>query len=115
MTDRELLELAAKAAGVAIFGIDEKYGAYIERACQSGPSYWNPLTNRLDAFSLMVKLGMDVSVCRMTSRVLVTAERHIGDGSDSVGCQEEGQADQADQLTMRSITRCAAEVGRAMG
>jgi hypothetical protein len=51
MTDKELLELAAKAAGIEVTpnlnGWEEKY-----------PMGWNPLTDDGDALRLAVKLGI---------------------------------------------------------
>lgn len=47
MTDRELLELAAKAAGVDYKGWDREWT-------------WNPLTDDGDALRLAVKLRIDV-------------------------------------------------------
>lgn len=60
MTDRELLELAAKAAGFL-------HPAYMQRGSgvvgiNQGPSsaLWNPLTDDGDAFRLALKLGITV-------------------------------------------------------
>lgn len=58
MTDKELLEAAAKAAGLE-YAFDA-----------SGPNikefgrwrWWNPLVDSADAFHLAVKLGMEVAV-----------------------------------------------------
>ena len=44
-TDRELLELAAKAAGIRT---------------TEGNDYWNPLEDDGDAFRLAVKLGLKI-------------------------------------------------------
>lgn len=57
MTDRELLEAAAKAADLTI-GWDAR-GAYIvEHGVSGAGDVWNPLTNDGDAFRLLVRLGM---------------------------------------------------------
>ena len=58
MTDRELLELAAKAADVAMLGWNdggEPYSGGIGSILPSG-RVWNPLADDGDAFRLMVKL-----------------------------------------------------------
>ena len=49
MTDRELLEDAAKAAGLYLdFDLDN--GRPAIRDMKGGASWWNPLTNSGDAF-----------------------------------------------------------------
>jgi hypothetical protein len=64
MTDRELLERAAKAAGfeTAEFqnwpGMDVRHG--FTEAIWNGEQYWNPLTDDGDALRLAVKLRMEV-------------------------------------------------------
>ena len=67
MTDRELLELAAKAAAAAGMAIiDSEAGPQIlERTSSDGTEcyrIWNPLTDDGDALRLAVKLRM----CLMT-------------------------------------------------
>lgn len=65
MSDRELLELAAKAAGI-VLEYEEETDRYFYRRnpydlIRNGQSlkvFWNPLTNDADAFQLMVKLGL---------------------------------------------------------
>lgn len=67
MTDRDLLELAAKAAGIDHYiwvdhVIDYDSPHYRQAAIQKGSSAdtWNPLTDDGDALRLAVRLGMDV-------------------------------------------------------
>lgn len=68
MNDRELLELAANAAGYKTIkyidmrsnGLDVRYG--IDEAIWNGDNYWNPLIDDGDALSLAVKLRLVVSV-----------------------------------------------------
>lgn len=61
MTDRELLELAAKAAGIVI-GWDAA-GAYQVLPGVSGSDVrWNPLEDDGAALRLAVKLHMDIEV-----------------------------------------------------
>ena len=106
MTDRELLELAAKAAGLvgyehsAING--HEYMAFDVGGSQS--DYWSPLTDDGDAFRLAVKLRMDVyhlaaSVCT-----------DVCDFPDFL--QFNGPDPYA--TTRRAIVGLAAEIGRAM-
>ena len=59
-TDRELLKLAAKAAGIAV---DWRKG--VDCLCYSGSPYneaWNPLEDDGDALRLAVDLQLDVYV-----------------------------------------------------
>lgn len=57
MTDRELLKLAAKAAGITLSRWGKTDGAFID----SGSS-WSPLTNDGDALRLAVKLDIHISL-----------------------------------------------------
>lgn len=52
MTDKDLLELAAKAAGIDVEWFEEPYG----NCFVLGDKKWNPLTDDGDAFRLAVKL-----------------------------------------------------------
>jgi hypothetical protein len=55
MTDRELLELAAKAAGIEVFTGEHDDGLH-----DVDGFAWNPLTNDGDALRLAVRTGMDI-------------------------------------------------------
>lgn len=52
MDDKQLLELAAKAAGINLSGGVDEHGAYEEN--------WNPLNFNDDAFKLAVHLSMSI-------------------------------------------------------
>lgn len=98
MTDRELLEYAAKAAGIQIVGpvenfivqFDERHkGGFIVRNDRGGDSCWNPLGEDGDALRLAVKLGifgntaltfqfMEAKSFEETRRVIVRAAASIG-------------------------------------
>lgn len=96
MTDREMLELAAKAAGIEHLGGEH---------CVNGPAlwdierkrWWSPLTNDGDAFRLMVALRLwrDDPDIRCIERV----EDHDG---------------YAAYATRRAIVRAAAQIGARM-
>jgi hypothetical protein len=66
MTDRELLELAAKAAGLVTYGLADKFlvepghrtGGFIVGTPTGRDVPWNPLTDDGDALRLAVKLQM---------------------------------------------------------
>ena len=87
MTDHELLEAAAKAAG---------YDFVI--------GYWNPLTDDGDALRLAVKLGITV--------YQNLAEAGWDDDEGNPRTVWEGGDDQY-AATRRVIVRAAAEIGRA--
>jgi hypothetical protein len=58
MSDRELLEAAAKAAGLTLGAWSDDYGAFMYRGVEPGKSWWNPLTDDGDALRLAVRLGL---------------------------------------------------------
>ena len=106
MTDKELLELAAKAAGIELtqgygepawrcmFYQDENYECF----------YWNPIDDDGDALRLAVKLEMELDFSddetSATKELRVRAvEYHEGDPYAA---------------TRRAIVRAAAEIGRSM-
>ncbi len=66
MTDRELLEAAAKAVGYEVTW-DEKLGDFTEKKWFSYT--WNPLTSDEDAFRLMVDCEMEVTIYITNVRV----------------------------------------------
>lgn len=101
MTDRELLEMAAKAAGIDIDPIDAMHEPD-EWTC------WNPLTSDGDALRLAVKLRLTVKIADHEIEVF----EHLGDCLIS-SAMADGEDYQAD--TRRAIVRAAAEIGRNMG
>jgi hypothetical protein len=96
MTDRELLELAAKACGL------EEAKMRIEF------NQWNPLTDDGDALRLAVKL-------RMVLDTSTGDDIHVQYpfGTNYYPLCEEGDPDPY-AATRRAITRAAAEIGRNM-
>lgn len=90
MTDRELLELAAKAAGVDVRDVRATYEP------------WDPLSNDGEAFQLMVTLGLEVGVHNFID------VRKMG----SLEYVTEPAGDNPANATRRAIVRCAAEIGR---
>jgi len=114
MTDRELLTLAATAAGIGIIGPIGRYAAHhspqhfdglIVQDSAGRRVRWNPLTSKADAFDLMVALEIDVRNFNGKSH----AGKH-----NQFWCTEAWFLD-ADPLaaTRRAIVRAAAEIGRS--
>lgn len=123
MSDREMLEFAAKAAGYAnakyqdLRGWGEvRYG--LAEAIWTGEGYWNPLADDGDALRLMVRL-------RLHARQFPV----LDDGFDApLGMVEVWRVDDDDPMhveflrsgddrlvaTRRAIVRAAAEIGRQM-
>lgn len=100
MSDRELLEMAAKAAGVRIGRYDNYFTDFTLGFNIEGTNlWWNPLTDDGDAFRLAVKLGM--SVWR---------------DSDIIWCRSSASVVEYDMYASarRAIVLAAAEIGRNM-
>lgn len=103
MTDRELLEFAAKAAGLDVIA-DAWDGLWVA----DYEDEWNPLTDDGDALRLAVNLEMlvhtetcyYVTVCKE----VISVTEHIG--NDGQGCIY--------AATRRAIVRAAAEIGKTI-
>ena len=112
MTDRELLEAAAKAAGGRV-SFDYSPDGYpwlqavVDGKPQPYPVRWNPLTDDGDALRLAVKLRLtlncsydDVAICGQEfTQKEVFIERN---GEDPLAA------------TRRAVVRAAAELGKEM-
>jgi hypothetical protein len=106
MTDKELLELAAKAAGMeypagqtycetlGVWGMLEKRPYH----------WWNPLTDDGDALRLAVKLNMFVCI---------REDKYINAGDSNIMIAILSNGDNYSE-TRRSIVRAAAEIGKRM-
>ena len=103
MTDLEILEFAAKAAGIP----DGFWNC--EHHDHGHGEYWNPLEDDGDAFKLMVKLNMNVEVTE--SHVYACA---FHESPFEPFCIEEHAADKPEAATRRAIVLAAAEIGRGM-
>jgi len=106
MTDRELLELAAKAAGLKV----RPYCGGLVHVGEDGldAGWWNPLTDDGDALRLAVKLSLGVMSAKHTGQTCVWEycmgrdhEQHVSHDGDPYAA------------TRRAIVRAAAEIGRA--
>lgn len=111
MSDKELLELAAKAAGLnrPIWLDYERAISYLGGGL-TGPKsvLWNPLADDGDALRLVVKLRLLVDVPLETSEQVITVvvPRYLD-------VREPVDKDHF-AATRRAIVRAAAEIGRAM-
>jgi hypothetical protein len=115
MTDRELLELAAKAAGIEVVEEDASLGGAFWIWTESrSHDLWNPLTDDGDALRLFLALPW---MCLETSDVGVTV-RERGEKCERVyfKCTEwlGNHKDDPQAATRRAITRAAAEIGKGM-
>ena len=117
VADRELLELAAKAAGV---DLDWENGIARIVTLFRGhlPNYeeWNPLTDDGDAFRLAVKLKLVVHIWQDGSSTSVA--KSLADGEDppddsNAWCSGDAHAcGDISAATRRAIVRAAAEIGK---
>lgn len=116
-TDRELLELAARAFGLSVhtwldysddLRPDVRGSAIIER--DDVLAFWNPLKDDGDALRLAVKLGIlfliDVQCGKVVKKTVVT------DGKTKHEVNHDGDPYAA---TRRAIVLAAAEIGRSAG
>jgi len=96
-TDKELLELAAKAAGFWNY----------EFNCYEGPMSWNPLDKDGDALRLMVKCGLHI--------YFFLPNDDIGKPYTEVNRSiKECHDNDSYAATRHAVVRAAAEIGRKM-
>ena len=108
MTDKELLELAAKAAGFdVVFYNNECVGLGISDCKRDWP--WNPLTDDGDALRLAVKLNIDLTFYPNPQ----IAEPWVEAATENDASDELLQPDPY-AATRRAITRAAAEIAKTM-
>jgi hypothetical protein len=111
MTDREPLELAAKAAGIHIgpdspwSGYSDRDGFYTTNMDGSAVTWrWNPIADDGDALRLAVKLGLTI-----------TSNYHVEQkGLGVIVFTELEDSEDFCAATRRAIVRAAAEIGRGM-
>jgi hypothetical protein len=100
MNDKELLEMAAKAAGIEYHSYyeDQFYGWGINIGEVDVP-LWNPLTDDGDALRLAVTLGIVIDPFH---GIVMVHDMDIGIDPNDI------------DATRRAIVRAAAEIGEAM-
>lgn len=111
-TDRELLEMAAKAAGLVslVWGVDNPQ-RQMSGEGQFICATWNPLNDDGDALRLAVKLGLMVYVMVDAGFTGIRLPgEHIGGKYDEV----ELHLGLPEIATRRAIVRAAAEIGQSM-
>ncbi len=118
MNDRDLLELAAKAAGYEHYRYCAVHMALVPEPEGEDAlpfSVWNPLTDDGDALRLAVKLGLTIECDFSDSDSCVASETRgdvlVDEASGMLG-ELIGHPEFA--ATRRAITRAAAEIGRSM-
>jgi len=109
--DKELLELAAKAAGIEVFwgrpSDDQDHNKlYLkENSPMYTPRVWNPLVRDDHALRLAVKLNLDVGInCPNSTCIDVDKDNWV----------IEQHNNDPYAATRRAIVRTAAEIGRGM-
>lgn len=103
-TDRELLELAAKAAGV-LASPDGEYGWRGLKLANGPNHYWNPLADDGDAMRLATNLNMSVEISDYEGSTHV----YVGEVPRVYAC--ELWLDDKYAATRRAIVRAAAGEG----
>lgn len=102
MTDRELLEAAAKAAGY--------WAAEFNCPANLPHKNWNPITDSGDAFELAVKLRLDIGFEKL---YMVSVWCRPLDDWIIERC-DDGMGSDIAEKTRRAIVRAAATIGKEM-
>lgn len=105
MNDRELLELAARAAGIdPALAEPINFSTGVEY-------YWNPLTDDGDALRLAVKRGLVVTLDRENQRTLVSNQA----GHEYCAIYWDKLGEMAATRLAITEAAAAAEIGKSMG
>ena len=109
MDEREMLELAAKAAGYAVsFDSANSIAGRWKPSAKIDRIFWNPMADDGDALRLAVKLHMTVR-CYMGNTCV-----QIGVPGQRNAYEDETSLDDPYAATRRTIVRAAAEIGKAL-
>jgi hypothetical protein len=113
VTDRELLELAAKAAGQIQF---DPFRSVFRHVLEMGflGEDWNPLTDDGDALRLAAQCEISFGIARSSEFLRVVW--WVSGQLNSIDEPEPSRFQSLDTLAWlrRAIVRAAAEIGRAM-
>ena len=111
MTDRELLELAAKAAGIELWHEDVFTDGLTQKISDNAVLRWDPIAKDGDALQLMVSLCLE-------PRFLDNSHSNGAELSRVTLHNVAGIVENIDgdplAATRRAIVRAAAEIGRQM-
>jgi hypothetical protein len=116
MTNKEMLEFAAKAAGFANFDYAcPESGICVELGRRRGAitTYWNPLNDEGDALRLAVKLGLQVFT-DYKSGIDLQPGTGVLIGPELPPEFWLAHNDDPYAATRRAIVRAAAEIGKRM-
>lgn len=113
MTDRELLEAAAKAAGLTVLRCRLDDPLWHDMLLDMRPAYpqtagWNPLEDDGDALRLACRLKINIEHMKTMAGAIFGVNCWPA-GRGDCGISETGSGDY-DALTRRAITRAAAEM-----
>jgi hypothetical protein len=110
--DKELLTLAAKAAGIEGRWLENEFWSGIQGVFigNADVRFWNPLTDDEDALRLAVKLEIEPRQAPNMASALFPVESPI-----RFAVCNENHGDDPYAATRRAIVRAAAEIGRGMG
>lgn len=125
MTDKELLELAAKAAGIEVHhwtdGREPHECPVLNDGIREDIKLFDPLTDDGDALRLAVKLRLQIQI---NEGSIVVYRPQLEDGTTPPECYEYPDSVQGedyevlhinhDKATRRAIVRAAAEIGKGM-
>ena len=101
--DKELLKLAAKAAGIDGFWDGKEQN-------KNNKPYWNPLVNLSNAFDLLTKLKLKIAMKEKQAKVY-WEERTVFEFYN----HEDGSFKQTSEVAAkRAIVRAAAAIGEGM-
>lgn len=109
MEDRELLEMAAKAAGIRVEWCQPGMTIIVDDE-GSRQGWWNPLEDDGDALRLAVKLRISVMLAETTTDKPAC---YFFDGVEWA-CVQSDIGNDPDAATRRAIVRAAAEIGKQM-
>lgn len=121
MNDRELLEMAAKAAGIKA-QFSDNYGDFsIGEPYSRGEIRWNPLTDDGDSLRLAVKLQLTICNEHISEGVSYCVASGYGIDSESPSFPEVDSGENEPEIipddyaaTRRAIVMAAAQLGRSM-
>ena len=112
-TDRELLEYAAKAAGIPLRDLDDRWDNWEPEPVRIHRG-WNPLADDGDALRLAVKLGLFISHSAYKPGENAYGFVGISWYGQRVKFESEKFTDDPLAATRRAIVRAAAEIGKDM-